>query len=223
VFRRVHRLAAVGTLALAVAGLSALATTPAQAATPHIAIPPSTTAVISQVSTQGPAGIQDEFVELQNVQATPLDISGYSVWSCSASGTLSLLATVPAGTVLQPASPQPGAEVGSFYLLADVNYSRPTLPDQVYNGDIQRTGGVLLRGAPSPVSPQGARIDSVGFSRFNACTQTLPAPAQTTFADQSDIRVSNTAVNAFDFVLISPSFPRNSSFAMASMPAIHRV
>jgi hypothetical protein len=225
VFHRVRRLAAIGTLSIAVAGLSALAASPAHAAqpSPNIALPPSTTAVISQVSTQGPAGIQDEFIELQNVQSTPLDVSGYTVWACSTTGALTLLATVPAGIVLQPATPQQGAEVGSFYLLANVNYSRATPPDQVYSGDVQRTGGVLLRAAPSATSPLGARIDSVGFSRFNPCTQTLPAPQQTGFADQSVIRVSNTALNAFDFVLISPSFPRNSSFTMASMPAIHRV
>jgi hypothetical protein len=93
----------------------------------------------------------------------------------------------------------------------------------VYAGDVQRTGGVLLRAAPTAENPLGNRIDSVGFSRFNPCTQTLPAPQQTAFADQSVIRVSNTAINAFDFVLISPSFPRNSSFTMPGMPAIHRV
>src|SRR5207248_8002005 len=59
-------------------------------------------------------------------------------------------------------TPQPGAEVGSFYLMADVNYSRATPPDQVYAGDVQRADGVLLRAAPSAENPLGARIDSVG-------------------------------------------------------------
>jgi hypothetical protein len=225
VFHRVRRLVVVGALSIAIGGLSGLAASPAHAASdPSVALPPPTIAAISQVSTQGLAGIQDEFVELQNVQTTPLDISGYTVWSCSATGLLTLLATIPAGTVLQGSNPQPGAEVGSFYLLANINYSRATPPDQVYNGDIQRTGGVLLRGAPSATNTLGARLDSVGFARFNPCTQTLPAQQQTTFQDQSVIRVSNAGVNAFDFVMISPSFPRNSSFSMFSTPQnLHRV
>jgi len=217
VFQRVRRLAAVGTLSIAVAGLFALTASPANAAsaTPQIQLPPSTTAAISQVSTQGPGGPLDEFVELQNVSASPLDISGWTVFSCSASGALTRLATVLPGTVLEPATPTQGAEVGSFYLLANVaQYSRGTIPDQTMTGNILNNGGVLLRNA------QGVRIDSVGFSANNQCTQSVPAPQQTTFADQSDIRVSNTGVNGIDFRLITPAFPRNSSFTTAASTAI---
>jgi hypothetical protein len=221
VSHRVRRVASVAALTLAMAGLSALATSPANAATIEpMQQAPSSTVLISQVSTQGPAGILDDFVELQNVQASPLDISGFSIWSCTATGQQTLLATIPVGTVLQGTNENPNAETGRFYLLANVNYSRAVPPDQSYSGDVQRQGGVLLRGAPTPSSPLGARIDSVGFTRFNPCTETAPAPAQTGFADQSVIRFAgvDTNVNAFDFTLISPSFPRNSTF-MSPFPA----
>jgi hypothetical protein len=217
-FHRVRRLAAAGALSIAIAGLSGLMASPAHAAVEPAALRPSTTAVISQVSTQGPAGIRDEFIELQNVRRTPLNIGGYTVWSCSNTGQLTLLATIPPNTVLQGSTPRPGSETGSFYLLADIDYSRATVPDQVYNGDVQRTGGVLLRSRPTATNPMGARLDAVGFSRFNQCTQTLPAQAQTGFADQSNFRVSNTGNNAFDFVRISPALPRNSTVIMSGTP-----
>jgi hypothetical protein len=221
VSHRVRRLASVAALTVAMAGLSALATSPANAATIEpMQQAPSSTVLISQVATQGPAGIMDEFIELQNVQATPLDISGYSVWACTATGQQQILATVPVGTVLQGTNENPNAETGRFYLLANVNYSRAVTPDQSYTGDVQRQGGVLLRAAPTPSNPLGARIDSVGFSRFNPCTETAPASAQTGFADQSNIRFFgvDTNVNAFDFTLITPAFPRNSTF-MSPFPA----
>ncbi|OLE26160.1 MAG: hypothetical protein AUG44_13875 [Actinobacteria bacterium 13_1_20CM_3_71_11] len=184
---RVRRLASVAALSIAVAGVSALAASPANAGTsaPLQPAPASTSVLISQVSTQGPAGIMDEFIELQNVQSTPLNISGYSIWACSATGQQTILATVPVGTVLQGTESQPGAENGRFYLLANAN--------------------------------------SVGFTRFNPCTETAPAPAQTGFADQSVIRFAgvDTNVNAFDFTLIAPSFPRNSTFTSPFPSTFH--
>jgi len=225
VSHRVRRLASVAALSIAVAGVSALAASPANAGTsaPLQPAPASTSVLISQVSTQGPAGIMDEFIELQNVQSTPLNISGYSIWACSGTGQQTILATVPAGTVLQGTESEPGAENGRFYLLANANYSRAVPPDQTYTGDVQRQGGVLLRAAPTPSSPLGARVDSVGFTRFNPCTETAPAPAQTGFADQSVIRFFgvDTNVNAFDFTMIAPSFPRNSTFTSPFPSTFH--
>ncbi len=214
----VRRLTATVALSIATLGLSALATSPANAASdPSVApAPPSNSVQISQVATQGQGGSLDEFVELQNVQATPLDISGYTVWACSQSGQQILLATIPQGTILQGTIPNPQVNTGRYYLLANATgYNRATPPDQLYSGDIQRLGGVLLRGTPNQLNPQGARIDSVGFSVSSSCTENAPAPAQSNiFIDQSDVRLGmiDTNVNAFDFALVSPAFPRNSSF-----------
>ena len=214
-----RRIAATVGFSVAVLGLSVMATQPAQAASdpgPFVTPPPiSNTIQISQVSTQGPGGTQDEFVEIQNVQAQPLDISGWSLWACTATNQQVQLAVIPAGIVLGGTTADPNVETGRYYLLAnEAGYSRNTPPDQLYTGDIQRTGGVLLRGAPTAASPLGPRIDMVGFAVGNACTESSPATPQTGFVDQSNVRHGNvdTNVNAFDFTLVSPSFPRNSSF-----------
>ncbi|MEV4640615.1 lamin tail domain-containing protein [Actinoplanes sp. NPDC049548] len=207
-----RRLAALGTLTLAAGATAALIMAPANAA-PLVPPAPASNLVISQVSTQGPGGATDEFVEIHNLGENSMDISNYSVWSCTNSGTQVLLGVLPSGTVLSGTEDQQ-PEVGQFYLLAGQDYSRITPPDQTYSGNIARTGGVLLRGAPQAGNPTGARIDSVGFSSANPCTETAAAPAQsTTFMDQAALRVSDqdTNNNAFDFRRISPAMPRNSS------------
>ena len=73
--------------------------------------PPAGKVVISEFRTRGPAGGNDEFVELRNVGAAPVDIGGYKLQGCSStSGTPSDRATVTAGTTLAP---------GQAYLLTN--------------------------------------------------------------------------------------------------------
>jgi hypothetical protein len=97
-------------------------------------------------------------------------------------------------------------EPGSFLLFAGSGYIRTIVPDVSYDGDIQRRGGVMLR------APTGARVDAVGFSPGIACTETAPAPGP--LPGQAVLRLGcqDTDVNAFDFVLVAPPFPRNSLF-----------
>ncbi|MFI7601706.1 hypothetical protein [Actinoplanes sp. NPDC049681] len=206
-----RRIAALGSATLAAGAAAALSMSPANAA-PLVPPAPASTMVISQVSTQGPGGVTDEFVEIHNLGEESMDISNFSVWSCTNAGQQVLLATVPQGTVLSGSEDQ--QEIGQFYLLAAQGYERITPPDQTYNGNIARTGGVLLRGAPRTGSPTGARIDSVGFSSANPCTETAAAPAQSIdFTDQAALRVNDrdTNNNAFDFRRVAPAMPRNSS------------
>ncbi|GAB1692330.1 lamin tail domain-containing protein [Krasilnikovia sp. M28-CT-15] len=207
-----RRLAALGTLPLAVGAAMALTVAPASAA-PLVPPAPTSNMVISQVSTQGPGGVTDEFVELRNIGEQSMDISNFTIWNCNNSGLHTLLATIPAGTILSGSEEQQ-PETGQYYLLAAQGYERLTPPDLTYNGNIARTGGVLMRGAPTDENALGARIDSVGFSANNICTETAPAPAQNnTFADQSVLRVADrdTNNNAFDFRKVAPAMPRNSS------------
>ena len=216
--RRVRGLAASVALSFGAVALSVLMVTPANAAV-EPAAEASTTVQISQVATQGPGGTLDEFIELQNVQSSSLDISGYTLWACSSTGQQQLLATIPAGTILGGTTPEPGMEAGRYLLLANVNYTRAVPPDVTYTGDVQRLGGVMLRGAPTSTNPTGVRIDAVGFSRFLPCTETLPAqPQSAAFVDQSSIRFGtvDTNNNAIDFTLITPAFPRNSTFTSPS-------
>jgi hypothetical protein len=93
-------------------------------------------------------------------------------------------------------------EPGSFLLFASAGYSRATIPDVIYSGNVQSRGGVMLR------NRTGARVDAVGFSRGIACTETAPASLS-----QSVLRLDcqDTDVNAIDFVPIVPALPRNSA------------
>jgi hypothetical protein len=206
-------------LPIAALGLSTLTVVPAFAAAPipqnAESHPVCTTICFGQVSTQGPGGAQDEFIELENIGPSPVDISGYTVSACPVAGPPELLAAIPSGTSVQGTIIDPNAVTGRFYLLANLQGStRSTPPDQLYSRDVQRLGGLQLRSAPTPSNPRGTIVDSIGFTVGNQCTETMPAPSQSpAFVDQSVLRVAgDTNVNAFDFVLISPSMPRNSSF-----------
>ena len=62
----------------------------------------STTIVVSEYRTRGPNGGNDEFIELRNRSAAPVDIGGYRVNGSSASATVTTRATIDAGVTLQP-------------------------------------------------------------------------------------------------------------------------
>src|SRR5919107_2745167 len=84
--------------------------------------------VISEFRTRGPAGGNDEFVELRNSSSAPVDISGYGLQACaSASGAANDRAFVPDGITLK---------AGQAYLFvnnATSGYSGTTPGDRTYN------------------------------------------------------------------------------------------
>jgi hypothetical protein len=197
--------------ALTVAGLAG---TPAQAQQPV-----SRTIVISQVSTQGPGGRFDEFVELENIGTVPVNIAGYTVTACTALNMLVPLVTIVSPEQLPPEPGQPLTPVilapGERWLIANLSgYTRGLIPNQVYTSDvtaptlaeIQSRGGVLLRNAPPEGFPIGAYVDAVGFSQGLQCTETAPARPQTGFLDQANLRANpvDTNVNRRDFILYGP-------------------
>src|SRR4051812_21158827 len=58
--------------------------------------------VISEFRTRGPAGGNDEFVEIRNSTAAPVEISGYGLLGCAAaSGAPGNRAFVPDGVTLK--------------------------------------------------------------------------------------------------------------------------
>ena len=66
--------------------------------------------VISQFQIRGPAGGNDEFIEIQNRGTANVAIGGWTLRSCaSGSGYLTTRETVAAGVVLRP---------GQYYLFA---------------------------------------------------------------------------------------------------------
>ena len=89
--------------------------------------------VISEFRARGPLGGNDEFVELRNAGAAPVDISGWLLQGCASGtpGAASTRATVSPGVVLAP---------GQSYLFANNNaiggYSGTVAPDQTYGTGI---------------------------------------------------------------------------------------
>ena len=57
---------------------------------------------ISNFRVRGPAGGNDEFVELHNGSGAPLAVGGYALLASNASGTTGTRATLPAGTTIAP-------------------------------------------------------------------------------------------------------------------------
>src|ERR1044071_7367400 len=56
--------------------------------------------VISEFRTRGPAGGNDELVELYNLSSNPVNIGGWKINASNGSGTISTRVTVTAGTTI---------------------------------------------------------------------------------------------------------------------------
>ncbi len=160
--RRVRRRSPVilgSALALATA-VTALVPAAGFAGTPA----PAGKVVISEFRVAGPdpdgsgsaTGAANEFVELRNVSATPVDISGYKLQGCSSSGgTPSDRATVPASTTLNP---------GQAYLFtnsASGGFDGTPAGDQTFTtgfSDFTATSASGIR----IIDSQAAVVDGVG-------------------------------------------------------------
>src|SRR3954451_1864643 len=149
--------------------IGALAAPAAQAAT---------SVVISQAAVGGTGGGNDEVVEIRNVSAASIDISGWTLWGSNNAGTASARATVPAGTSL-PA--------GKTFVFANSAGSFTAAGDVLYGTGITNTGGIQIRNGStvmdafgSPSAPaayrEGAGVaqpssGAGGFARKNKGTQ----------------------------------------------------
>ena len=141
-------LAACLTLTLA-SGLVRAAPTGPDAATAAVAWPPATGVLLSEVMTGG-ASASDEFIELYDAAASPVDLVGDEVVYVTATGgTVTRKATWTASTLLTP---------GQHLLLANSAgvYAAPA--DATYSGGLAATGGaVALRAA------DGSVIDAIAW------------------------------------------------------------
>jgi uncharacterized protein len=171
----------------------------------------SSTVVISQVYGGGGnsgATYTNDFVELFNRGAVPVDLSGWSVQYASATGT-TWQRTDLAGTV-QP---------GQYYLVQESagtagTVSLPT-PDAIGTIAMSATAGkVALVSSATSLSgacPTGAWVDLVGYGAAN-CSEAAAAAALTNAT--ADLRkatgCTDTDSNASDFAPGAPS-PRNGA------------
>jgi len=149
-----QRIVRVSTL-MFIAVLTGAAPAAAQSAPPN-------EIVISEFRVRGPVGGNDEFVELRNRSAAPVEILGWRLQGCqqASPGTPATRVTVGSDVFL-PA--------GGSYLFANNGYSGSVTPDQTYGTgitdflsgnfagvrivDASSADGVVRDGAGSPNSP----------------------------------------------------------------------
>jgi len=159
--------------------------------------------VISEFRFDGPAGAGDEFVELFNTSAAPVEISGWRLEGCAASsGAPSTRTTVPGGIVLEP---------GDHYLFTNTAYSNTGVPgDATYSTGLANTGGVRI------VTSAGVAVDGVGSSdgvdqcREGAGLVLTGGSGDRSFERRND-GVQDTDVNVDDFVGPQAGDPQNFS------------
>lgn len=164
--------------------------------------------VISQF--QGGGGsANDEFIEIKNTGASPIDLNGYIVVYRSSGGSDdgSPMASWTSSTILQP---------GQFYLIAAAgSYDGGVVPDKTYEPTVRSmsatAGGLAIRqGSPN----SGAVIDSVAWgSATNGFTEGTSATAAGN--NNSLVRKENgcqdTDNNSANFQALVPAAARNTS------------
>ena len=172
--------------------------------------------VISEFRTRGPAGGNDEFIELRNRSSQPVDISGWRLQGCaSGSGAAANRATIGSDVRL-PA--------GASYLFANDasgGYSGTVEPDQTYGTGItdfaaSNQSGILI------VDDEGVIRDGVG-SPASPCREGTGFTTPTTNGDNSFERAGGTTDtndNASDFQGPKPGSPQNSGGNTTGEPPI---
>ncbi|HKP51476.1 MAG TPA: lamin tail domain-containing protein [Chloroflexia bacterium] len=167
--------------------------------------PHSTTVVISEFRTRGPAGASDEFVELFNLSASPVDISGWLIRGSNGGGAVSTRVTISSSTILQP---------GQHYLAVNAAYTGSVAGDPPsYSTGITDDGGIaIFNGATI--------IDQVGMSTGSAYLEgTVLPPFGSANTDRSYRRInecvdSDDNVTDFGNQTVSPSTPQNRASAL---------
>lgn len=162
---------------------------------------------VSQFRVRGPAGGNDEFVELFNGGTKVLDLSGYKLNASNASGTTGTRLALPAGTSI-PA--------GCYLLLtnsASSGYSGSVAGDLKYSTGVTDDGGLAL------LDGSGQPVDQIGLSAGSAYKAGTPlASLGSTNADKGYQRKTdtaglpiNTGDNQADFDVVAPTVPHNSA------------
>jgi lamin tail-like protein/collagen triple helix repeat protein len=155
---------------------------------------------VNELSTGTAGAASDEFVELFNAGASPVDLSGFKLVYRAGAGTSDIaLATIPDGTIVGPRA---------FYLFGGSGYAGMKKADQSFSPSLAAAaGGIGLRDAA------GKLVDSVGYgTATNAFVETSPAPAPPATAPpgSSDIRRpdgKDTNDNGADFAVTASPTP----------------
>jgi beta-lactamase superfamily II metal-dependent hydrolase len=172
--------------------------------------------VISEFRFRGPNGGNDEFVELYNGTAVPIDIGGWKLKGSNNAGTVTTRATIANGVSI-PAH--------GHFLFANNNaaggYSGSVAANHSYATGITDDGGIAITTAADVVIDQagssagsafkeGSPLTPLGSSNLNRSYERKPGGV--------DGSTQDTGSNAADFVIRTPSDPQN--LASAVTPAI---
>ncbi len=156
------------------------------------------TVVVNEFRTRGPAGANDEFVEIRNDAGAAISIGGWRIDVSSGSGSVETRHTFPNGTVIEP---------GCHYLLAGAaagGYTGAVSADATYSGGIADDGGIAVR------QPDGTIVDAVGMNTGSAFKEGQPlASFGGDNTDRSYQRLIDTNDNRSDFTMNAPSSPIN--------------
>lgn len=178
----------------------------------------STTVVINEVyggagcGTAGCSTYQNDFIELRNISAGLVNISGWSVQYASATGTTWQVTQIPSA-LLRP---------GDTFLIAEsfgANGVNP-LPTPNITGTIAMSataGKVALVSTTTPLSgscpfPNANIVDFIGYGATANCNDSgtntpatnAPSPSTTT-SDSRNASGTDTDVNSSDFTTGSPT------------------
>lgn len=176
-------------------------------APPPPPLPPSSDdgVVISELRTRGPKGADDEFIELHNASAHPVNVGSWRVAQSAKSGpVVETIATLVAGLVIDP---------GCYFLL-----TRGTREDdrrETYGGSIPGdatfVAPLLDDGGIALIRPDGAFVDAVGMSLATLYKEGMPlASFGPNALDRSYQRIgADSNDNMADFRMTSPSAPVN--------------
>ena len=179
--------------------------------------PPPTTVKISQVYGGGGnsgSTYTNDFVELFNNSASPVDISGWSVQYGSATLTTWTAAPLCASApcIIQPYHyylAQQSAGAGGTTSLPPAD-STGTLSIGASAGKIALVASTVALSGACPTD--GTIVDKVGFGTTANCSEVAPAPGLSNTL--AAVRVNNGCIdtdnNSKDFVAVGP-IPRNSS------------
>jgi hypothetical protein len=153
--------------------------------------------VINELKTGGSATANDEFIEIYNPCALPVDMTGWKLGHRAAQGTSENTIVQLSGTI----------SGNGYWLVASDSCGCVNVADQTYgSGTLAAAGGgVGLRDGT------GAIVDSVGYGAGtnNAFVEDQPAPAPP--VDESTARHPNgqdTNHNQNDFVISATPTPR---------------
>ncbi|MFZ1702602.1 MAG: DNA/RNA non-specific endonuclease [Pyrinomonadaceae bacterium] len=165
--------------------------------------------VISQVQPGTAANANDEFIEIHNTSASPVDLNGYRVVYRSQNGVNDVgpMAVWSTSTIIQP---------GQYYLIATTSYTGTATPDITYNPSVcacslsASNGGLAIRQGDMNT---GAVIDAVGWGSgsniFVEGTRTV-APGSGNSQIRKDNGCQDTDNNVNDFMTQVPFAPRNT-------------